>query len=127
MKQQWTLTLTQSLGLCFVRQLQEHRKSAEVVDATFCAIVDILDEDIDGDWVLSHAEHCAELLRCKMLETPGVEASRGTGKGPGLAFESRRDSAVVLTCVRAFAVCRSVQPFFVLSMLVQCLLLFSSS
>jgi len=48
-------------GLPFVvRELQMNLKSKEVVDAAFCTVIDILDDDLEGDWVLAHTEHCSE-------------------------------------------------------------------
>mmetsp|Transcript_150616 Transcript_150616/g.419851 ORF Transcript_150616/g.419851 Transcript_150616/m.419851 type:complete len:739 (+) Transcript_150616:79-2295(+) len=48
-------------GLPFVcRELGLHLRSAETIDAAFCTIIDILDDDLEGDWVLKEAERCPE-------------------------------------------------------------------
>jgi len=48
-------------GLHFVcDQLREHLRSPDTIDAAFCTIIDILDDDISGDWVLTTAERCAD-------------------------------------------------------------------
>lgn len=46
-------------GLPFVcRELQLQLRSPDTVDAAFCSIIDILDNDLEGDWVLQEAERC---------------------------------------------------------------------
>lgn len=35
-------------------------RSAETIDAAFCTIIDILDDDLEGDWVLKEAERCSK-------------------------------------------------------------------
>jgi len=48
-------------GLPFVcQQLQQHLRSADTIIAGFCTIIDILDDDVEGDWVLRQAERCDE-------------------------------------------------------------------
>mmetsp|Transcript_48696 Transcript_48696/g.155631 ORF Transcript_48696/g.155631 Transcript_48696/m.155631 type:complete len:732 (+) Transcript_48696:98-2293(+) len=48
-------------GLPFVcRELRLHLRSAETIDAAFCTIIDILDDDLEGDWVLKDAKRCPE-------------------------------------------------------------------
>eukprot|EP00928_Gymnodinium_smaydae_P037078 TRINITY_DN25801_c0_g1_i1.p1 TRINITY_DN25801_c0_g1~~TRINITY_DN25801_c0_g1_i1.p1 ORF type:complete len:728 (+),score=108.80 TRINITY_DN25801_c0_g1_i1:46-2229(+) len=48
-------------GLPFVcRELRLHLRSEFTIDAAFCSIIDILDDDVEGDWVLSSAERCTE-------------------------------------------------------------------
>eukprot|EP00929_Paragymnodinium_shiwhaense_P055372 TRINITY_DN27741_c0_g1_i1.p1 TRINITY_DN27741_c0_g1~~TRINITY_DN27741_c0_g1_i1.p1 ORF type:complete len:738 (-),score=168.50 TRINITY_DN27741_c0_g1_i1:62-2275(-) len=49
-----------------IETLQHQMQHAERVDAALCTIIDILDEDVEGEWVLaSHA------TRCKEGEVPG--------------------------------------------------------
>jgi len=48
-------------GLPFVaHELRNHVSSFEVVDAALCAIIAILDDDIDGEYALVGAESCAD-------------------------------------------------------------------
>uniref|UniRef100_A0A7S4VPU4 Uncharacterized protein n=1 Tax=Alexandrium monilatum TaxID=311494 RepID=A0A7S4VPU4_9DINO len=48
-------------GLPFVcSELRQNLRSAETIDAAFCTIIDILDDDLEGDWVLKEAERCTE-------------------------------------------------------------------
>lgn len=48
-------------GLPFVcRELELHPKSPEHIDAAFCTIIDILDDDLEGEWVLAAAQRCDE-------------------------------------------------------------------
>jgi len=42
-----------------VQQLMHNQRTWAVVDAAFCTIIDILDEDVEGEWVLSHARQSA--------------------------------------------------------------------
>eukprot|EP00930_Biecheleria_cincta_P058793 TRINITY_DN44596_c0_g1_i1.p1 TRINITY_DN44596_c0_g1~~TRINITY_DN44596_c0_g1_i1.p1 ORF type:complete len:741 (+),score=132.56 TRINITY_DN44596_c0_g1_i1:52-2274(+) len=47
-------------GLPFVcNQLQQNLRCADTIDAAFCTIIDILDDDLEGDWVLRDAKHCS--------------------------------------------------------------------
>jgi len=46
-------------GLPFVcRELEAQLRSPDTIDAAFCTIIDILDDDLEGDWVLQEAERC---------------------------------------------------------------------
>lgn len=54
-------------GLPFVcGELREHMRSSDMIDAAFCTIIDILDDDLEGDWVLKGADRCGE------HDVPGV-------------------------------------------------------
>lgn len=48
-------------GIRFVaEELHRNLQSSEVVDAAFCTVIDVLDDDIEGEWVLTQAGRCAE-------------------------------------------------------------------
>jgi hypothetical protein len=48
-------------GLPFVvEELRLKMDRADVVDAAFCSMIDILDDDVEGDWALKGAEKCSE-------------------------------------------------------------------
>mmetsp|Transcript_16252 Transcript_16252/g.35178 ORF Transcript_16252/g.35178 Transcript_16252/m.35178 type:complete len:728 (-) Transcript_16252:242-2425(-) len=47
-------------GLKFVgEQIRVNKNRWDVVDAAFCTIIDIMDEDLEGEWVLSHQRAAA--------------------------------------------------------------------
>ncbi|CAJ1428211.1 unnamed protein product [Effrenium voratum] len=51
-------------GLPFlVQELQRNLDSENTVDACFCTIVDVLDEDVEGDWFLAHQHREVSQLR----------------------------------------------------------------
>ncbi|CAK9024455.1 Uncharacterized protein SCF082_LOCUS16628 [Durusdinium trenchii] len=55
-------------GMPFVvQELQKHLERPEVVDACMCAIIDILDDDLDCDWLLS-----GRTLMATRQEVPGL-------------------------------------------------------
>lgn len=58
----YSIWLTSSLrGLPFLAQeLQQNVSSDTTVDACFCTIVDILDEDVEGEWFLRHQHREAQ-------------------------------------------------------------------
>merc|ERR1719207_431894 len=48
-------------GLPFVvAELQAHLQSAPMVDAAFCTVIDILDDDLEGEWILTGTQRCTE-------------------------------------------------------------------
>lgn len=48
-------------GLPFVvRKLHSNLQSIDMIDAAFCAMIDILDDDLESDWVLTSVDRCAE-------------------------------------------------------------------
>ncbi|CAK9104243.1 unnamed protein product [Durusdinium trenchii] len=57
------------LGMPFLAQeLQQHLDSETTVDACLCTMVDILDEDVEGEWFLrhQHAEMQQQLQACDL-------------------------------------------------------------
>jgi len=54
-------------GLPFVaEELSSKLHSDEIVDAALCTIIDILDDDVEGEWILRHVERCSD------ADLPGV-------------------------------------------------------
>eukprot|EP00927_Polykrikos_kofoidii_P025325 TRINITY_DN22779_c0_g1_i1.p1 TRINITY_DN22779_c0_g1~~TRINITY_DN22779_c0_g1_i1.p1 ORF type:complete len:780 (-),score=153.53 TRINITY_DN22779_c0_g1_i1:25-2289(-) len=55
-------------GLPFVvKELEANQISADVADAAFCTIIDILDNDLEGEWVLRKTERCNDAELPKVL------------------------------------------------------------
>lgn len=64
-------------GLPFVcSELRNNLRNSDMIDSAFCTIIDILDDDLEGDWVLKGTDQCNE------YDVPGflslvAEAMRG--------------------------------------------------
>lgn len=56
-------------GLSFVvEELKPKLECEDVVDGAFCSMIDILDDDIEGDWVLKGAERCPDAATPSLLK-----------------------------------------------------------
>jgi len=49
-------------------ELQRSVQSADIADAAFCTVIDILDSDVEGEWALSAAQQGAEAAQSQLLQ-----------------------------------------------------------
>jgi len=85
-------------GMPFViQELQMHGKEVSVVDAAFCAIIDILDDDVECEWLLT--DHVNSFSR---EDTPGLLdiVARGMATHPEDATIQSRGCHVLVLLLR---------------------------